>query len=451
MKSSVGITLELVPAAPILSMPVDQQVEENHDHISGCQCSAVYNYTVTSRANGPDQYLMSSELIGGDNIQAAPYPQQKLANHSLGWQVPEGIDRSITLGATTVVEEASQGANIITVISDGIAVGTTESEGSETAENASVNGIVVNDLVVIGVDEYKVTAVSDNGVEGEITLDPALSLGVSVGELVAERRVFSVELEAFDVVDDEEQVTTVGVVVSARVASRPDMGDSDFTLTRFYVPAEKDLKAYVRNEREEANPGEEDVAYISLSKEQFYPADNVTAVSGDILKYAIVQKAGTSGPLIDVVLKANISPFTTYETGSTVLNNGDQPLPDADLDSPLLVGIDAGTIAAFDLAEVTFKVKLDEPTGEDTSDQGKVAWTEGEDACWNAPIGNWSVNGWVVGSCEEGFVAGEQWEQADCNSLATAWGSQEFLVGDVNVLNTLTLQSSAIQASVCLP
>ena len=82
-------------------------------------------------------------------------------------------------------------------------------------------------------------------------------------------------------------------------------------------------------------------------------------------------------------------------------------------------GSAAGTIASFSFAEVTFKLKMDGSTTEETEAAAesqpasveKVAWSPGNDACWDTAF-NDGAGGWVVGRTVGGIVPFNSFETA---------------------------------------
>ena len=127
--AQVDITVSLIASTPALNAPTDQSTDS--------ATAAVYNYTITSTANGPDIYDLTATVTA------------QSAGISGSTAVPSSA--SINLGATTVAATASAGDTVITVPND--------LNGADSA----VNGIAVNDVVVIGGTAYTVTAITDNG------------------------------------------------------------------------------------------------------------------------------------------------------------------------------------------------------------------------------------------------------------------------------------------------
>ena len=346
-KASVGITYSLIPTAPDLSAPASQQQEVNENET----IDITYSYVVTSMANGPDQYLLSTEAGVLVNIPSAPSVKLKKDSPG-GWEIGGGQTQEITLGATALSVDAQanlqEAAPELIVPSDG------------TADTA-VNEIQAGDKVVIENTVYDVSGVVDDGVTGKITLGAPLAQDASVGTLIAEQLVFDMVLSGASV-DDPTVQATIGVSVIAKTATGA-LGDTHETLTSVYRPIEAEFAIYVRNVSSPTVSS--NVPYTSISGQEYFDTGVVQAGPGEILEYALVQTAGSGPALTDVEFKFNIPAFMTYETGSTILNNDDPEVDDDNNNSPLKAGMAvnspgsaAGTIASFSFSEVTFSAKI---------------------------------------------------------------------------------------------
>ncbi len=406
-KASVGITFPLIPAAPDLSAPANQQQEVNHRET----IDITYSYTVTSMANGPDLYLLSTE--GGDLVNIPSEPSLRLKEDSPGgWEISGGLTQEITLGATALSVDAQANLKETTpeliVPSDG------------TADTA-VNEIQAGDKVVIENTVYDVSSVVDDGVTGKITLGAPLAQNASVGTLIAEQQAFDMLLLGASV-DDHTLPATIRISVIAQTATSA-LRDTHETLTSVYRPIEAEFAIYARNVTSPitaSNP-----PYTSISSQEFFDTGIVQASPGETVEYALVQTAGSGPALTGVEFKTNIPAFMTYESNSTILNN-DAPEADIEGNSPLIAGMAvsspgsaAGTIASFSFAEVTFKLKMDGSTTEETEAAAesqpasveKVAWSPGNDACWDTAF-NDGAGGWVVGRTVGGIVPFNSFETA---------------------------------------
>lgn len=393
-QESIGVTMTLSPAAPTLSAPIDQS------GLSGDNIT--YSYTITTNANGLDEYTLSA-VVTPDSKMASPPPGVSFGS------------TSVELGATVASVSKTTGNDFILVPPDG---------GTDAS---AVNGIQANDTVVIGAGVYEVSQVSyDVAINSKIILlkTPLVS-DVQVGDLVAERQSFNMIISGASLVG-AEPTGTVGVVVTATSASDTALFVNDESMTSVFTPISPSLEMYVRNETEPTTGVA--VAYTSISGDEYFGMDSVTAKAGDIVQYAIVQNAGNTEPMTNVVIKASMPAFTTYETGSTTWNN--VVVPDNGDVSAMLLG--AGTECVFSdpaecdipkdgKAEVTFKVQMDgvavttTPSGSSTGTTtgtnpmegppARVAWTAGNNACWDnqyflaTSTSSQQGDGWVNGEC----------------------------------------------------
>ena len=388
-KVSAGVTFPLIPAAPDLSAPVNQQQEVNENET----IDITYSYTVTSMANGPDLYLLSTE--GGDLVNILSEPSLRLKEDSPGgWEIIGGLTQEITLGATALSVDAQANLKETTpeliVPSDGTA-------------DTTVNEIQAGDKVVIENTVYDVIGVVDDGVTGKIELGAPLVQDATVGTLIAEQLAFDMVILGMSV-DDPAVQATIGVSVIAKTASSA-LGDTHETLTSAYRPIEAEFAIYIRNVTSPIAASS--VAYTSISGQEFFDTGIVQASPGETVEYALVQTAGSGPALTGVEFKTNIPAFMAYEDGSTILNNDD---PEADIkgNSPLIAGMAvsspgsaAGTIASFSFAEVTFKLKMDGSTVKEASETelpSHTLWVSGttdKDVCWETEV----CDSWPYGTC----------------------------------------------------
>ena len=411
-----GATVRLLPAPPTLSAPSDQT------GLSGDNIT--YSYTITTNANGLDEYNLSAVVTPDSNVASAP---------SVSFEVDSGGIIFVELGATVASVLQTTGSDSVVVPHDG------------STDASAVNGIQANDTVVIGGAggaEYEVSQVSyDAAINSKvILLKTPLVSAVQVGDLVLERQSFTMTVSGTSLVGTES-AGTVGIVVTATSVADSAFSVADESITSVITPISPSLETYARNETELTTGTA--VAYRSISGDEYFAMDAVTAKSGDIVQYAIVQNAGNTGPMTDVVIKASMPTFAAYVAGSTTWNG--VVVPDNGDVSAMLLG--AGTDCVFDdpaecdipkdgKAEVTFKVEVDgvaatttTPSSSDsttttdtttpsssssttTTDTNpmerppaRVAWKAGNDACWDhqyflaTSSSSQEGDGWVQGEC----------------------------------------------------
>ena len=354
-----GVTVLLSPAAPTLSSQLVSY--ESSDGTIEIR----YSYTITTNANGADDYKLSVE----------PGASTNMVGEAEGWVSGDPI----TLSATAALVPHSAG-DIGVYVPIPL---TTESLPDE-------NQIQVGDTVVIGGAVYKVAdhgAVNaadaesfpqlDSWTSHKLIFETPLISDVSVGDLIAEQKTFDMWVWN-PKIDDDTLPATVGMIVTATSTSDSAFSVQDETLTSLYPAAGPSIEVFVRNVTVPTTGI--DPAYTSISGDDFFnsipvyvdPSTSPWKVSvspGDTLQYAIVQKAGNDSakaPLTNVVLKAGMPPFSTYVPGSTTVNAASlddvgEPAQSQVFDGVMVQspGSAAGNIAINAFAEVTFRVIMD--------------------------------------------------------------------------------------------
>ena len=97
-----GATVRLLPAAPTLSAPSDQS------GLSGDNIT--YSYTITTNANGLDEYNLSAVVTPDSNVASAP---------SVSFEVDSGGIIFVELGATVASVLQTTGSDSVVVPHDG--------------------------------------------------------------------------------------------------------------------------------------------------------------------------------------------------------------------------------------------------------------------------------------------------------------------------------------------
>ncbi|MEE3287243.1 MAG: hypothetical protein VX249_03505, partial [Pseudomonadota bacterium] len=161
--ASMDLIVELLPSAPTLSAPADQQIEID----SAGSTTVSYSYTITTKANGSDIYDLTAALVT-TNLSGSPV--------TIFQQGAVPIT-SVTLGATAAVANSPAGAKSIPVPTDG------------TVDDL-VNGIQADDSILVHGINHKVNSVTDNGVTATISLTPAHDSEVLAGDLITESQTF---------------------------------------------------------------------------------------------------------------------------------------------------------------------------------------------------------------------------------------------------------------------
>ncbi len=384
-----------------------------------------YNYTAISTANGPDSYTLIVQPSGQTNVDG-----------NIGSFVV--TPNTLSLGATAASGPVAAGTLEIPVLSDGVA-------------DNSINGIEAGDTVYIQGQAHTVDVVEDQPLEetSVIHLTEAHDTAISVGDMISEAKTFELAIDGVAILDAAEDAL-VGMTVTGTSDTDTDAMALHDTQTIVFAPIPASTEYWVRNV---TNPnGEGDAGYATADQSYYGTGGQVKASAGDELEYIIVQSAGNTGDLNDVVIRSTMPLFTTYVPNSTILHDGGPgPLEDdVTVDPPrsLLVGglnvnspgMDPATIARNDKGVVTFRVLVDAIPESDQGEQDKgqtpgqnqgqqgttdlVAWTPGmgSPACWD-PVFAQQANdgwGWISGQCAGGTIAGRTWGQEQCDGLAEA-------------------------------
>ena len=264
IQSTVDVTVALVYATPTLNAPADQSTNPG--------TAAVYNYTITSNANGSDTYTITTNI------------DSQSAGISGSTAVPSPV--TVTLGGSTIasaVTIAASGTTAITVPND-------------AASNGSINGIAGGNTVVINGQAYTVASIVDNGgtvggtstitVNGNGTASGLLPVGAPIGQ----RATFTMSVTPGTVTQSSNQ--TITVTTSAKGGGAP-IAATDQTVTTVNVAA------------------------LSVTKEvstdgNAWATSGVSAAPGATLYYRITVTNSGSSNATNVVITDPQPLYTTY-------------------------------------------------------------------------------------------------------------------------------------------
>jgi len=266
--ASADVTVNLVAATPTLSEPVDQTTIQ--------ATAAIYSYTITSNANGPDTYDLSEFSLGetaGINSSSSLFSVA-----------------SIDLGASTVAVNVTILANTPVDI-----VVPSDLDGTDN----EVNGIAAGDTVIIGTDTFLVNSVTDNGGVGTSIINVTTITGAftaNAGDLINEQGIFDLTVTPGTVTDSTTD-QTITVVINAQDTNAAAAVAADETITTVQVPN-------LSVDKEVSTDGGATFALTAVAN------------PGDTLTYRItVTNAGTSDA--DSVLITDPTPqFTLYTAGT---------------------------------------------------------------------------------------------------------------------------------------
>jgi uncharacterized repeat protein (TIGR01451 family) len=330
VSNTVDILVAFVCAAPTLNAPTDITTQPG--------TNAVYNYTITASANGPDTYALSALVtaqsagISGSTVAVVP--------------------ASVVLGGTTVavgVTIAAAGTTAISVPND-------------AASNTSVNGIEAGDTIVIGTAVYTVASITDNGgtVGGTSTITVngnGAAQVLTVGTIIGERKTFTTTVTPGPLGIPTTADQTITVRTTADGATGSCSVTDDDTITTVQYPKLTVLKEVSANGTS---------GWTNVAGTQFIP--------GATVYYRVtVTNTGTSSAA-SVVLTDAQPLYTTYQSGSAYHvaglgnNYGTPNLTDTNADgdgydfgltTSGVATYSIGTMAAGATVQFFFTVKVD--------------------------------------------------------------------------------------------
>lgn len=293
LTASVDVTVNLVRANPILNAPADQSTDP--------ATNAVYNYTITTAANGIATYNLTSPLVQSAGIAGS------LASTSVA---------SVTLGASTVASNTTIGA----------AGTTTITVPRDNTADASINGLTVGDTVVIGGGVFSIAGIgADTASPGTTTITVngnGTALTVPAGTLIAERQTFTLTVDP-GTVSNATVDQTVTVTTTATDATVNTYTSNDVTVTTV-LSVGLTVQKLVRNTNYGAGAGGNaaGVGGVSYGGNTYY-SGGVTGNPTEVLEYLIVvTKNATTSSATRVKISDPIPPFTTYVASSMVLDDG---------------------------------------------------------------------------------------------------------------------------------
>lgn len=267
VQASATVTVTLVPSAAVFlaPTPADQTVAQGSD--------TVLSYTLTSTANGPDRYDLTSVATAASLTSVT-------------------VTLSATfldLGGTTLAAPANANDTYVTVPYDG-------------AAGAAVNGITANDVVVIGGTAYQVQSVSNKDATANTArinlTTPIVGDTVAAGELVGERATFTATVPSGTVSGAAPNTQTVDT--TARSQANVDASSTDQVVLTVVRPVLSVTKAF------STDAAADDTGY----------ANTGAAAPGTVLIYKIVATNGGATPASSVAFSDVIPAYLTYVSGS---------------------------------------------------------------------------------------------------------------------------------------
>jgi uncharacterized repeat protein (TIGR01451 family) len=256
------VTVTLVPSAVSLSSPPAQTIPQG--------TSATLTYVVTSTANGPDSYNLTSVATPSNLSASTP-----------------ALPPSIALGGTTLASAANNGDTSITVPYDGVA-------------GATVNGIAVGGIVVVGANAYTVTSIVKNAGNNTVAigLGSAIAGGsVAAGQIVGERKTFVLTEASGNVTTGGSGTQTVSTTATSAASAGATVTQSTPTVITVNRPTLTVSKL------------------VSVDGGSTFAATG-NAAPGTSLIYKIVATNGGSTPASSVAFTDVIPAYLTYVPGT---------------------------------------------------------------------------------------------------------------------------------------
>ena len=293
IQAVASVTVNLVTAHPTLGAPIDASVA------SGVALD--YTYTITNNSNGPDAYA----LTAADNLPQAGITSQAHIFRDAGDTSDIG---SITLGATSAAAVAIIGATSITVPNDGTVGG-------------GINGIIVGETLVVGVDTLLVSAITDTGAGTDLITfaTTPLTAAVSVGDQIGEQGTFISRTTPIATVNNSTYIITVTADDGVTAGAAPT---DDATTTVLVI--DLTVTKYVANTTAVSVGGGSTITVdtgLGAGSITYY-STGVTGNPGHVLEYVIgIANAAASAAATDVVISDPVPNFTT-QTGNIALDPG---------------------------------------------------------------------------------------------------------------------------------
>jgi hypothetical protein len=290
------ITVLLRAAAPTITSPadVDPTTEVTLNTLT---------YTLTSNANGSDDYTISTAV----------------ANVDLSGEVIAIVGGPVfTLGGTTLAADAPIGANSITVPYDSNADG----------NSAATNGIVAGSTIVVGGNPYVVNSVTENAGANTTTIEIAGTIAGTagnIGEVVGEQIQFQINLTTGTLTAGITNGTHTLIATATSSADNTRFMDQvDPTVLTVRSPR-LSIAKYVQVVNGPAvvgggsTYGPIDTGSGAGSRTYY---QTINALPAAELEYIIVVENTdvNGGDAVNVVLEDPIPQFTSYVAGSMRLN-----------------------------------------------------------------------------------------------------------------------------------
>lgn len=265
VNASVTVTVAHVPGVPTLNSPADGSVG-----YTVANTPLDFTYAITASGNGPDTYTINSSIASQTNNGG-----------SGGVTFPATIDLGATI--TTVGSTVS----VLQVPSDGV-------------NDGAVNGIAVNDMVVVNGVSRSVSAINDaaSGTASITLLTPlpAVPGAPGAGVAVLEQQTFTMTVDSGTIaVPGTDIVITVDTTASTAAGSATDQ------VIATYTSGSATLTKYVRNVTSANGTTGATSFTVNLSTNDYYTG-GVTGAPGDTLEYLLLVDNSSPGNVTDCTI-----------------------------------------------------------------------------------------------------------------------------------------------------
>jgi uncharacterized repeat protein (TIGR01451 family) len=297
-------------AAPTISSPadIDPTTEATANTLT---------YTITSNANGEDDYLISTAIANVD-----------LSGETV---VINGGSTSITLGGTTLAADVAIGAGSITVPYDSDADG----------DNTATNGITATDTIIIGGNPYVVSSISEDSGTNITTIGIVGTIAGaagSIGDVVGEQFQFPIVVTTGTL---SAGISNGTHTVTATATSSADNSQFMDQLVDTVITVRRPLLSITKYVQDIVNPvigsGASYAVDTGSGPLTYYENINVVPLPATVLEYIIVVSNSdpNGGQADNVVISDPIPQFTSYVPNSMRIDPGTgafSPLGDAAAD-----------------------------------------------------------------------------------------------------------------------
>jgi hypothetical protein len=352
IEATATVKVNVIASTPTLSV-VGAITKAENQPISGTEAQ----YTVTATNNGPDTYTFQPDTLASGTGLGGGTTNADFSSVEYKYYTP---------GTSTSISSVALGASAIKAATTTTAF-TVPNDGGTDNDNI-VNGLNVNDTVIINSNPYTISAIDDSVTGGDVTITLSTAHGIAttgdagIGTGVFERKSFDVRTSnpTGGVGAQPATPATTNYIVTTTL--RPTLTvptSADATATFQVNIVNVTILKYVRNATAsrgnftEASAGDCTNNDVTVNSVDYYLTTgagsgcSVEARPGEVLEYLIQVTTPAGGALTSAVIKDEIDAYTTYKTGTTKMGSNNQAAPSTVVDEasdgfPLAPGADDG-------------------------------------------------------------------------------------------------------------